>query len=82
MNEHGIEELIGTLYEMVQDARSVPFSSDKCAVEREKVLDLLDEISNQLPGAPRRIRSRSSRRSRTTTSTIPCAARRRPSPRL
>ena len=30
MNEHGIEELIGTLYEMVQDARSVPFSSDKC----------------------------------------------------
>ena len=51
MNEHGIEELIGTLYEMVQDARSVPFSSDKCAVEREKVLDLLDEISNQLPAA-------------------------------
>ena len=50
MNEHSIEEVIGTLYEMVQDARSVPFSSDKCAVERERVLDLLDEISNQLPG--------------------------------
>ena len=50
MNEHGIEELIGTLYEMVQDARSVPFSSDKCALERDRVLDLLDEISNQLPG--------------------------------
>lgn len=50
MNEHGIEEVIGTLFEMVQDARSVPFSSDKCAVERERVLDLLDEISNQLPG--------------------------------
>lgn len=49
MNEHGIEELIGTLYEMVQDAKSIPFSGDKCAVEREKVLDLLDEISNQLP---------------------------------
>lgn len=50
MNEHGIEELIGTLYEMVQDAKSVPFSGDKCALERERVLDLLDEISNQLPG--------------------------------
>ena len=50
MNEHSIEEVIGTLYEMVQDARSVPFSSDKCALERERVLDLLDEISNQLPG--------------------------------
>lgn len=50
MNEHGIEELIGILYEMVQDAKNVPFSGDKCSVEREKVLDLLDEISNQLPG--------------------------------
>ncbi len=50
MNEHGIEELIGILYEMVQDAKSVPFSGDKCSIEREKVLDLLDEISNQLPG--------------------------------
>ncbi len=50
MNEHGIEEIISTLYEMVQDARSVPFSGDKCAVERDRVLDLLDELSNQLPG--------------------------------
>ena len=50
MNEHGIEELIGTLYEMVQDAKGVPFSGDKCSIERERVLDLLDEISNQLPG--------------------------------
>lgn len=50
MNEHGIEELISTLYEMVQDAKSVPFSGDKCSIERERVLDLLDEISNQLPG--------------------------------
>lgn len=50
MNEHGIEELIGILYEMVQDAKNVPFSGDKCSVERERVLDLLDEISNQLPG--------------------------------
>ena len=51
MNEHGIEELIGTLYEMVQDARSVPFSSDKCPVERDTVLDLLDETRHQPPGA-------------------------------
>ena len=35
---------------MVQDARSVPFSGDKCSLERERVLDLLDEISNRLPG--------------------------------
>lgn len=49
MNEHGIEELIGTLYVLIQDAKNVPFSGDKCAVERERALDLLDEISNKLP---------------------------------
>ena len=50
MNEHGIEELIGTIYDMVQDAKGVPFSGGNCSVERERVLDLLDEISNRLPG--------------------------------
>ncbi|MDD7772772.1 MAG: hypothetical protein ACI3VX_05645 [Faecousia sp.] len=50
MNERGIEELISTLYEMVQDAWGLPLGADKCVVERDKVLDLLDEISNQLPG--------------------------------
>ena len=34
---------------MVQDARSLPLSADKCIVEREKVLDMLDEIIAQLP---------------------------------
>ena len=47
---NGIEEVISTLYEMVQDAWSLPLGAEKCVVERDKVLDLLDEISNQLPG--------------------------------
>lgn len=51
MNGHrDIDEIIATLYEMIQDAKNVPFNSDKCAVERDKALDLLDELSNQLPG--------------------------------
>lgn len=49
MNEQNIEDVISTLYDMVQDARSVPLSSDKCILERDKVLDLLDEIIAQLP---------------------------------
>ena len=57
MNEHGIEELIGTLYEMVQDAKNVPFSGDKCSLERERVLDLLDEISNKLPGELKQVKT-------------------------
>lgn len=46
----GIEGILTTLYEMVQDAWSLPLGADKCVLERDKVLDLLDEISNQLPG--------------------------------
>ena len=49
MNEQHIEDIISTLYDMIQDARGVPLASDKCIVEREKVLDLLDEIIAQLP---------------------------------
>ena len=47
---NSIEEIITTLYEMVQDAWSLPLGAEKCVLERDKVLDLLDEISNQLPG--------------------------------
>lgn len=57
MNERGIEEIISTLYEMVQDARNVPLSADKCMVERDRVLDLLDEISNMLPGELKQART-------------------------
>ena len=49
MTEQNIEDIISTLYDMVQDARSVPLASDKCILERDKVLDLLDEIIAQLP---------------------------------
>ncbi len=49
MNEQHIEEMIGVLYDMIQDARSLPLGADKCILERDKVLDMLDEIIAQLP---------------------------------
>lgn len=49
MNENTVEQLITTLYEMIEDAWSVPLSSDKCVLEREKVLDILDEIRANFP---------------------------------
>ena len=49
MNEQNIEEIISALYDMVQDARGLPLGADKCIVERDKVLDMLDEIIAQLP---------------------------------
>ena len=49
MSTRNTEDIIGALYDMVQDARSVPLNADKCMVERDKVLDMLDEIITQLP---------------------------------
>ena len=49
MNEQNIEDIISALYDMVQDARAVPLAADKCILERDKVLDMLDEIIAQMP---------------------------------
>lgn len=50
MNDRNTEDIIGALYDMVQDARSMPLAADKCILERDKILDMLDEIIAQLPG--------------------------------
>ena len=49
MNDKHIEDIINSLYDMVQDARSLPLGADKCILERDKVLDMLDEVIAQLP---------------------------------
>ena len=49
MNEQNIEDIISALYDMVQDARALPLGADKCILERDTVLDMLDEIIAQLP---------------------------------
>lgn len=49
MSDRNIEDIIGALYDLVQDARSMPLAADKCIVERDRVLDMLDEIIAQLP---------------------------------
>lgn len=49
MSDRNIEDIIGSLYDMVQDARAMPLAADKCILERDRVLDMLDEIIAQLP---------------------------------
>ena len=49
MNGQNIEDIISALYDMVQEARALPLGADKCILERDKVLDMLDEIIAQLP---------------------------------
>lgn len=57
MNEQTIEDIISTLYDMVQDARGLPLAADKCIVERDKVLDILDEVIAQLPAELKQART-------------------------
>lgn len=45
----GIEELVNMLYDAVSDAWAIPFGAEKCVIEREKLLNLIDEIRENLP---------------------------------
>ena len=54
---NNMEELITALYDLIQDAKSVPLSSDKCILERDKALDMLDDLSAQLPGELKQART-------------------------
>ena len=45
----GINELIDPLYASISDAKGFPLSVDKCILDRDNALDLLDEIRAQLP---------------------------------
>lgn len=57
MKEQNIDEIISALYDLIQDARSLPLGADKCIIERDKALDLLDEIIAQMPGELKQART-------------------------
>jgi len=57
MSNRTTEDVIGALYDMIQDARAMPLAMDKCIVERDRVLDMLDEIIAQLPGELKQART-------------------------
>ena len=48
-NQNEVLELIEMLYTMVTEAWGVPLGNEKCIVERDKVLNYLDEIKARLP---------------------------------
>ena len=49
-----INRLIEMLYEKVEDARSVTLQPGMCKLERDEMLDLLDELKAQIPGEIKR----------------------------
>ena len=54
---NNIEELLVLLNNMIQDAWSVPLSGDRCVIEREKALDIIDDIRENLPTELKQARS-------------------------
>lgn len=49
MENTNILDLLEMLYTMVSEAWGVPLGNEKCIIERDKFLNILDEIKAQLP---------------------------------
>lgn len=47
--DNEVMELIDQLYTMVSEAWGVPLGNEKCIVERDQVLEILDEIKTAMP---------------------------------
>ena len=47
--DNEVMDLIEELYSMVSEAWGVPLGNDKCIVERDKVLNMIEDIKAQLP---------------------------------
>lgn len=50
-NNNDIIELLDILYGMVTEAWGVPLGNDKCIIEREKAIEIINEIKANLPSS-------------------------------
>ena len=44
-----IYTLLDTILEIINKSKSVPFTTDKCVVERKQLKDIVEEIKNKMP---------------------------------
>ena len=44
-----VQRLLDMLFSTVDEAKGAAFSSDKCVINRDEVLDLIEEIRNNMP---------------------------------
>ena len=51
MDNNDIIELLDILYSMVTEAWGVPLGNDKCIIEREKAIEIINDIKANLPSA-------------------------------
>lgn len=50
-NKEDIIELLDILYGMVSEAWGVPLGNDKCIIEREKAIEIINDIKASLPSS-------------------------------
>ena len=51
MANNDIIELLDVLYGMVTEAWGVPLGNDKCIIEREKAIEIINQIKANLPSS-------------------------------
>lgn len=49
MAEEKVQKLLDMLYQMIDEAKNAPLSNEKCVINRDEALDLLEEIRAELP---------------------------------
>ena len=49
MANNDVQHLIDMLFDMIDNAKNAPLSGEKCMINRDEALDLIDEIRAQLP---------------------------------
>ena len=54
MANNDVQNLVDMLFNMIDEAKSAPFSGDKCVINRDEALDLIDELRAQLPAELKR----------------------------
>ena len=51
MDNNDVIELLDSLYSMVTEAWGVPLGNDKCIIEREKAIEIINQIKESLPAS-------------------------------
>ena len=44
-----VEELLDLLYTEIEEAKNAPLNNEKCIIERDRVLDMIDDVKAELP---------------------------------
>ncbi len=44
-----VDELLDMLFDMIDEAKNAPLSSGKCVIDRDKALDLIEDVKAQFP---------------------------------